>query len=396
MRPTPVTRGKRILVYAQHLSGVGHHVRIREVARALAKDHRVAFVEGGRPVPRPDDGSAFERVELPRIRRGPQGIEPLDRARSLEAVLQARAAILCRAAAEIAPDVLVVEHYPFSKWELEPEIEALIDAARVANPDLELVCSVRDILRKTRHECLPDDAYQRRVVTRLNDRFDTLLVHADPSFTRLEEHFAAAGELAIRVAYTGFVSEKPGPARDDARARGDGLGAGEGRVVVSTGGGAGSAALVERVVEAWARVVSSGADGGRLLQVFSGLFWSDDEVSRLRERATAGRCVVLPFTGDFLHWVEQADLSISRAGYNTCTNLLETRSRALLLPDPRMSDQLFRAQRFAEHGLAEVVDGEEPSVALLAEAIEGALRREPPRHAFDLDGAQRTCGLLSR
>src|SRR4030095_7923839 len=100
-----------------------------------------------------------------------------------------------------------------------------------------------------------------------------------------------------------------------------------------------------------------------------------------------------PFTSDFLGWVERADLSISRAGYNTCTNLLETRTRALLLPDPRMSDQRLRAQRFAEHGLAEVVHEEEPSVELLAEAIEAALRREPPRHAFDLDGAQQTCAL---
>jgi predicted glycosyltransferase len=60
-----------------------------------------------------------------------------------------------------------------------------------------------------------------------------------------------------------------------------------------------------------------------------------------------------------------------------------------------MSDQQFRAQRFAAHGLAEVVSGEEPSVAELAEAIDTALRRERPRHGFDLDGAQRTCDLLS-
>jgi predicted glycosyltransferase len=391
-----VRRGKRVLVYAQHLSGVGHHVRIREIARALAREHRVFFVQGGRPVPRPDDGGAFELVALPAIQRGPEGIEPLERGGSLEAVLASRSAQLKRAAAEIAPDVLVVEHYPFSKWELETEIDGLIDAARAANPRLELVCSARDILKQTRFEHLPDDAYRRRVVGRLNDRFDTLLVHSDPSFTRLEEHFAGAGELTLRVAHTGFVSEKPGAAGGDARARADRPGAGQGRVVVSTGGGAGSAALVERVVEAWGRLVSRGADGGRLLLVFAGLFWSGDEVARLRERAAAGRCRVLPFSGDFLRQVEQADLSISRAGYNTCTNLLETRRRALLLPDPRMSDQHFRAQRFAEHGLAEVVYEKEPSAELLAEAIEAALRREPPRHAFDLGGAQRTCALLSR
>jgi predicted glycosyltransferase len=310
-------------------------------------------------------------------------------------VLAARASGLGRAAAKFAPDVLVVEHYPFSKWELAPEIDVLIDAARAANPDVEIVCSARDILRRTRHESVSDAGWQRRVIATLNDRFDALLVHADPGFTRLEEHFAGAGELAVRVAYTGFVSEKPGPAGGDARARPAGLAAGEASLVVSTGGGAGSAALVERAIEAWRRLASRGAHAGRRMQVFCGLFWSDDEIEKLRERAAGGRCVVHPFTGDFLQQVGNADLSISRAGYNTCTNLLEVRCPALLLPDPRMSDQRFRAQRFAEHGLAAVVSSEEPSVAELAEAIEAALRRERPRHAFDLDGAQRTCDLLS-
>jgi len=390
-----VTHRKRILVYAQHLSGVGHYVRIREIAHALARKHQVILVQGGLPVPRPDHACVFDVVELPPLRRGRHGIEPLDRARSLAETLSARTARLARAAAEFAADVLVVEHYPFSKWELAPEIDALIDAARAANLDLELVCSARDILRRTRHEYVSEGSWQRRVIATLNDRFDTLLVHADPSFTRLEEHFPGAGELAVRVVHTGFVAEKPGPAGRVARPPPVGPAADGGSVVLSTGGGAGSAALVERVVEAWRRLVSRGADAGRHLRVYCGLFWSDDEIEKLRERAADGRCFVFPFTGDFLRQVENADLSISRAGYNTCTNLLEARCRALLLPDSRMSDQQFRAQRFAAHGLAEVVSGEEPSVAELAEAIDTALRRERPRHGFDLDGAQRTCDLLS-
>jgi predicted glycosyltransferase len=167
-------------------------------------------------------------------------------------------------------------------------------------------------------------------------------------------------------------------------------------VIVSTGGGSGSGAWVARVVEAWERLAARGADGGRRMRVFPGLYWSDDEVASVAARADAGRCVVAPFSGDFLRWVRRADLSISRAGYNTCVNVLEARSRALLVPDPRMSDQPFRARRLAEHGLAGVVASEEPSVAELADAIEAALRCERPEHAFDLDGARRTRELLSR
>jgi len=391
-----VSRRKRVLVYAQHLSGVGHHVRTREIARALARDHRVCLVQGGRPVPRPDAGGGFEVVELPAILRGPEGLEPLDGSRSIDAVLRARAAILGSVAMELAPDVLIVEHYPFSKWELESEIEALIGAARAATPELELVCSVRDILTRTRHEPATAEAHRRRVVSRLNAGFDALLVHSDPRFMRLEEHFAGAGDLEIPVTHTGFVSEKPVPESQGRREQTASGPAGGPWVVVSTGGGAGSAALVGRLVEAWDRLVSRGADAGRRLRIFRGLFWSEEEAEDLHRRVDGRRCVVGPFAGDFLRWIGQADLSISRAGYNTCANLLETRCRALLLPDPQMSDQPLRARRFAEHGLAEVVASGEPCVAELAEAIERALHRERPSHAFDLDGALRTSALLSR
>jgi predicted glycosyltransferase len=390
-----VTQSKRVLVYAQHLSGVGHYVRIREIARAVAEQHSCHFVQGGRNVPRPVDRGRLEFIELPPIRRGRQGLEPIDDSRSIGEVLHARAGALARAAAEIAPDVVIVEHYPFSKWALEPEIDAMLDAARGANAAAEFVCSARDIVRKTRHEGVPAEVYRQRVTSRLNERFDALYLHADRRFTRLEEHFDAASEIAIPISYTGFVSEKPQPGLEPAD-RGEAAGADGGWVIVSCGGGSGSGAWVERVVEAWGRLVARGAHGGRRMRVFPGLFWSAEEVAVLQRRADDARCVVAAWSGDFFRWVQRAELSISRAGYNTCVNVLEARCRALLVPDPRMSDQPFRAQRFAEHGLAEVVASPEPSAAELADAIEAALRRERPQHAFDLDGARRTCELVSR
>jgi predicted glycosyltransferase len=362
-------------------------VRIREIARALAREHRVAFVQGGPFVPRLDDAGELEPIELPRIRRGPNGLEPLDPAQRLEPVLCERAARLARTASELAPDVLIVEHYPFSKWELEPEIAATIAAARAANRKLEVICSTRDVLRRTRHEAGSGEEYRRRVVARLNQDFDRLLVHGDPGFTRLEEHFDGAGELAIPLDYTGFVSEKPqASGGEDA----------SGWVVVSSGGGAGSAGLVAAVIDAWQRVIERGAHGGRRLRVFTGLFLGDDEADALRRRVAGSSTVVAPFGPDFLRWLVRADLSISRAGYNTCTNLLETRTRALLLPDPRMSDQHYRARRFAELGLAETLTSDSLAPEDLAAAIERTLARERPSHGFDLDGAHRTHELLSR
>jgi predicted glycosyltransferase len=87
-----------------------------------------------------------------------------------------------------------------------------------------------------------------------------------------------------------------------------------------------------------------------------------------------------------------ADLSISRPGYNTCMNVLAARRRALLVPDPGMPDQVFRAGRFGELGWADVLRDEHP--AAFADAIVRALRRPEPIPDVALDGGAATRRLL--
>lgn len=385
-------RRRRILVHAQHLSGVGHLVRGLEIARAAARDCDVFFTSGGRPVARPIP-ERIELVPLPEISRGAHGLEAARGGGSPAAALRERAAALAKATAEIAPDVLVVEHYPFSKWELEPEIDAALRAARRANPSAVLVCSVRDVPRQTRGEDVAPVAWAARVAATLDERFDALLVHADPALTTLGEHFPGAASIRIPVHYTGYVSEKPTGA---AEARAAGRDAdGERLVVASSGGGAGSGELAERILEAWGRLAARGDAGGRRLALFTGAFWSDAEVARLGRAAAAQGAIAVPFSRDFLRSLARADLSISRAGYNTCTNVLELRVRALLVPDPRMSDQPFRAARLAERGLARVLAPECATVESLCESLAAALRADAPVHDLDLEGARRTSELLA-
>ena len=83
----------------------------------------------------------------------------------------------------------------------------------------------------------------------------------------------------------------------------------------------------------------------------------------------------------------QADLSISHAGYNTCANLLETRTRAILTPHPTMADQALRAARFAELGIAQCLPADALTPERLATAIRHALASPCPTHSVALDGA---------
>jgi predicted glycosyltransferase len=281
----------------------------------------------------------------------------------------------------MAPDVVVIEHYPFSKWELAGEFEALVDAARALARQGRVVCSVRDIPRQTRHEACAPGEWAARVAGALDGRFDALLVHGDAVLTPLTDSLPTAATLRVPVHYTGLVSE-PVP-----RGQTPGEPAGDARyVLASIGGGADAVGLLPLCREAWEQL-DPALRHGRDLVLCQGLATGSPP-------ATGNGIHAIPFTGDFLHRLAGADLSVSYAGYNTCTNLLATRVRAVVVPNPRMSDQAARAGVLARLGVARVLRAEGLTATALAEAMANALQGPRPRHAVTLDGAATTVRLL--
>lgn len=379
MRAGPGRR-LRVLLHAPHLSGVGHHVRMREIARALATRHDVAFFGGGRAVPG-DWPADVRHLPLPGLYRGPAGLAPLEPGTTLAATLAARIDAIGTAVGSMKPDIVVIEHYPFSKWELAGEFEALIGTARRASPPARIVCSVRDIPRQTRHEACRPARWAGRVAAALEDGFDALLVHGDAVLTPLADALPTAAALRIPVRHTGFVSE-PVPTERTADAP-----AGAARyVLASIGGGADAAGLLPLCREAWGRL-DPALRSHRQLVLCQGL--GDGEPP-----ADGDGIRTVPFRGDFLGLLARADLSVCYAGYNTCTNLLATRVRAVVVPNPRMSDQAARADVLARLGVARVLRVDGLTASALADAMAGALQGPRPAHAVTLDGAATTVRLL--
>jgi predicted glycosyltransferase len=374
----------RILCHAQHLTGVGHFVIAHNIARGLAEAHDVYLVEGGRRVPRRSLVTEPASIELPILIRTPGGRLLGEDAGSGTEVVARRAELLAEAALRIQPDVVLVDHYPFSKWELHPEITAMIAAARGANPHVRVVCSLRDIAPRTRYEDMTDAEHAARVIELLGDWFDGLLVHADPAFVRFDEHFARADDVPVPFSYTGFVTETP-PA----------IAAATTPWAVASGGGADTTSFLVSTIAAFQRVAESGAVGSMRLQVFCGLAAGEADRGALTSAAGAGPVDIHDFSPSFLGWLDGAALSINRAGYNTTAALLRSRVRAVVVPGPRLSDQRPRAQRMAGFGLAAIVDSDrETDITTMAAAIERALAMPAPAHNFDLDGVAATRRFL--
>ncbi|HYM26987.1 MAG TPA: hypothetical protein VET66_02470, partial [Steroidobacteraceae bacterium] len=127
----------RVFVYVQHLLGIGHLKRAATLARALAVEGlEVTLASGGPPVP----GIAADGVrlvQLPPARAADLDFKTLvdEGGREIDAEWKRkRSQALLDAWRAVAPQVLVLELFPFGRrqmrFELLPLLEAACGAAR--------------------------------------------------------------------------------------------------------------------------------------------------------------------------------------------------------------------------------------------------------------------------
>lgn len=370
------TRPLRVLFYVQHLSGVGHYVRTLEIAKAMSRHHQVWMLDGGQPVPRPDFGQ-IQKLPLPRIQRRDGKLVSVEGSGRIEQTMTARKETLAVAIARIRPQVVVVEHYPFSKWELTDEVNYMLATALAANPRVRVVSSVRDIPLQTRHEACSPTQYADAVVQRLNDQFDALMVHSDPRLARLDAFFPAADRIRIPVEHTGIVAESlalPGGT--------------EKTIIVSAGGGKDAVGLLDCASAAWRRLRGAGMLEGYRMLLFGELGTSEAQA------APADGIERLPFSASYLQSMQSCSLSISCAGYNTCANILSTGCRAILVPNVAMSDQIARAKIMRGLGI-HMIEQSQPAPKVMAESILNCLEYSTPHYEADLNGANRSAALIA-
>ena len=360
----------RVFFHVQHLLGVGHIRRAAVLARTLAASgFDVLLISGGAPL-KLDLGRA-RLHQLPPVRARDEGLRELSRLDGTpldEAFKSDRTRTLLELFRTEQPDVLITEQFPFGRTQLRFELLPLLEAAQKQRPKPLIVSSVRDIVRRT----MSADRVQETLA--LLRSFDTVLIHGDPTVIGFERSFAAWDAIRDRAAYTGYVA-------DVAHAEGV---AGKDEVIVSVGGGAVGAPLIEAAAAARAKT----ALADRTWRLLGGA----------GEARTVNGVVVEPARSDFPTLLRNATLSISQAGYNTVVETLACADRAVLVPfgTARESEQTDRAAWLAERGLVTSLVAESLSPDTLAAAVDRALqgpsiRSFPP---FDLNGAAATAALL--
>ncbi len=371
---------RRVLFYVQHLLGIGHLKRAEILAQAMAAEGLdVTVAYGGRAFPEiPFRGVKVAALPSAAIANEDfstlldDGGRPVD-----EPWRAARRNALLGLRRNVDPDVVLIELFPFGRRQFAFELIALLEAIHAAEDRARVACSVRDVLVASKKP--GRDAETAATVRRF---FDAVLVHGDPTLIPFEATFAAAGEIADLIHYTGYVTEgadRVPPAE------------GHDEVMVSAGGGAVGAPLL--FAAAAARPLTPLA--GHVWRFLTGPNLPDADFESLAARADE-RTIVERFRADFPARLRVAALSISQAGYNTTMDILRAGVRAVVVPYEAKgeTEQRLRSEILASKRLLTVVPAAELSPARLATAVAEAIQRPPASATVDLTGAATTARLV--
>ncbi len=381
---------KRVLIYCQHVLGMGHLVRSLEIVRALT-DWDVTFLNGGDLCPGMEFPPQAKIVNLPPIKSESdfKTIIAGEQGQDLDVVKRTRASRIQAEFARIQPDVFLIEMFPFGRKHFAFELVPVLEQIRLNKMPTAVVCSLRDILVNNKRN---QAQHNERAITLMNRYFDLLLVHADPRFQTLDETFPRVSELRCEIRYTGFVSQgvpkpldtAPAPPSDQPM------------ILVSIGGGRVGYELVECALQASAQLRASFP---HRMMMLTGPYMPEEQFQQLHKSAAMQEQVtILQYTPDFLSYLRESSLSISMAGYNTCMNLLTTGTKALVVPftGGGNTEQTIRAEKLAQLGVVGVVSPSQLQPDYLAERMIQALQTPSQTQTLSLDqaGAMKTAICL--
>jgi predicted glycosyltransferase len=370
-----------VLFYCQHSLGLGHLVRSFALAEALAQQMRVVLLNGGRLPRDVRTPAGVEIVSLPPLGMTTDGVlVSRDGRRSAARVLELRRELILGAHAELRPDVVLIELFPFGRKKFAAELLPLLEAARASGALT--VCSLRDILVRSRSDQATHDERASRLA---NELFDAVLVHSDPRFARLEESFRPSTPLRVPVHHTGFVvpdgEHGHAPAATPVHSP-------RPRVVVSAGGGLYGGELLRSAVEAHRLGL---AEAGIDLRLIAGPFLPEAEWRALRVAARGRRGLELRrSTPDLRAELRAAAGSVSQCGYNTVLDVLRARVPALVVPfaEGREDEQTRRAVRLACLDAVRFLQAGRADGATLATEIRALVDFRPAPLHLDMDGAR--------
>jgi predicted glycosyltransferase len=388
-----VPRGQRpaFLLVSSARFGYGHLARCLKIARTLVRRTALtAYVVA----PQSDldtgaDGPHVQRVALPsfalRSDDPPRRWPITDVVSTLPGVpsthLKAhQGRLLAALVTRLRPVGILLDHFPF--FLDETFYREALAALRARSPTA-LTCSgFRGIAARQYSR-----GQQARLRALLERHVDLLLVYvgALERYRVLRRHPYLRG-IRVPLRFAGYVCAPPPRARRRRQ-----------RILATFGSGVDAASTIELVCEAF-RLLAARRPGCRL-DVVTGGRLSSSLFAKLARRQGRHRGIrLVPFLPGLGAQMARYDLVMGRAGYNTLTELYQSRTRGIVIPRvyPGNDEQRVLARHLRSRGgIDHVVDEARCRPLRLARLIRETMARPPARRRpLDTEGAARAAAII--
>ena len=280
-----------------------------------------------------------------------------------------REQIIHQTAVNYRPDYLFVDNVPLG---MKGEMVRTLDFVREHLPGTRVFLILRDILDDQNHVI---SLWNRlRVFEAIEKYYDRVLIFGQPDVFDPVSEYEWPRSIRRKTAFCGYIPRQSDRKRS-AVLRKRYCNRGTRFVMVTVGGGSDGVSVIEAYLEALPDLLRE-ADIRSL--VLLGPEMNPSEAKRLRLCRQQG----ITFKGycdDPLSFMDAADVVVTMAGYNTISEVLALRKKAIAVPRvyPR-TEQLIRSQRLHDLGLLRMIHPSELNPQRLAREVLDSLRTEPP------------------
>ena len=375
----------RVLLYSHDSWGLGHLKRSLAIAGAITSrfpNADVLIVTGSPCATQFKLPDRCDVLKLPTVSKDLQGqYIPRNMRGNVSRIIEIRSRLILESYHAFDPRVIIVDHQLTG---LMGEALGMLRAAR--SQDKTVIYGMRDVLDSPEVVAKAWDSEEHRWA--LANAYDRICVYGTPELFNPQEQYKMLQPFRDKIEFTGYIAaplnvtkRQPVPLIRK-------------KVLVTMGGGEDG----QERVDNYLNVLKDKAVTWNT-HIVTGPLMDSAKVRHYKHEiyrmGLADQVRIYRFCTYLPRLLQESDAVVSMAGYNSCAEIMQSKIPAILMPreKPR-KEQLIRAKRLEEMGLARCILGADPQQ--LRGAIEQALAQPGPSKAYpSLGGLDSLCGIIS-
>lgn len=358
---------KRVLIYSQDGFGLGHlrrNLNISYRVKKLDPSASILIIVDSPEAPFFNLPPKCDFIKIPTLVKVDMGFWRSDRLPvNYKEILHIRSDIIKNVVLSYRPHTFLVDHMPNG---VLGELLEPFQMVKRHLPETKIILGLRDILGDPKAICnqwQKDDAYNI-----LETFYDHTIVYGSQDLFNLPVAYRFPAAISARTSYCGYVCRDNETVPDFNGDLSNLFSEKKEWLVVVTGGGGHDTSYFMDTFMETVHAMSSHLPFNSIINV--GPFMHEDQSRLLKQKAGGLPVVVTESRQDIIHYLKKADLVISMAGYNTISEIMRYRKKAIIIPRPGPSaEQTMRTQIMSQRGLFNTIHPRDLTAGNLSELI---------------------------